>query len=125
MKFSEAVEKLKSGSKITRIAWNNEVYFQMRGNQLKAFQPSVSNYFYGGYIMISDGWILDDSPEEYKFYDIIPMLVNGSTAKLKDWSDMYITLDRSTKMLVVHSIEEFPFSPQFIAFLAEDWIEIS
>lgn len=124
MKFSEAMEKLKSGSKVTRQPWAQGVYFLMQGDEVKSFQPKLSPYIYNEDIMVSDGWLIDENPDKYKFCDIIPFLQKGSKAKLKAWNEMFIYLDASTKSLVVHSMDAFPFLPDFESFVAQDWIEI-
>jgi hypothetical protein len=124
MNFKEAMEKLTQGSKITRQPWIGSLYFMLEGEDVKSFQPRLTPYSYNEDIMVSDGWIVDDSQEEYKFSEIIPMLINGSKAKLKDWVNMFIYLDESSKSLVLHSMDVLPFIPPFESFIAQDWIEI-
>lgn len=124
MKFCEAMDLLKSGEKVTREPWKEGVYFKMDGEYVKSFQPRLIPYIYNEDIMVSDGWLVDDKPEEYKFCDIISMLQQGSKAKLKDWREMFIYLDYATKALVCHSMDAFPFTPQFADFVAQDWIEL-
>ncbi len=125
MKFCEAMDKLKSGSKVTREPWKEGVYFKMDGADVKSYQPKLMAYIYNEDIMISGGWLVDDNPEEYKFCDIIEMLQKGSKAKLKDWTESFIYLDFATKSLVCHSMDAFPFNPQFSDFMAQDWMEIN
>jgi hypothetical protein len=124
MKFCDAMDSLKAGAKVTRHPWREGVYFKMVGEDVKSFQPRLINYSYNEDIMVSDGWLVDDLPTEYKFCEIIPLLVNGSKAKLKDWNEMFIFLDRATRLLAVQSMEIFPFIPDFESFVAEDWIEL-
>lgn len=125
MKFCEAMDKLKAGSKVTRDLWREGVYFMLVGEDVKSFQPKLAPYLFNEDIMISDGWLVPGSPDEYKFCDIIPFLQQGSQAKLKDWKEMFIYFDRDAKMLVVKSMEIFPFIPDFESFLAQDWIELN
>lgn len=124
MKFCEAMDKLKSGAKITRESWKDGIYFLMDKGDVKSFQPRLSHFSYNEDIMVSDGWLVDDNKKEFKFCDIIPFLQKGSKAKLKDWKDTFIYLDVSTKSLVVHSMDMFVFVPGFEAFTAQDWIEL-
>lgn len=126
VKFSEAMEKLKSGSKVTRGAWGKNVYFMMIGNEVKSVQPKLSHYIYNEDIMVSDGWTVDKegTEKEYKFCDIIPFLQKGAKAKLKDWEECFIYLDVQSKSLVLHAMESIPFVPNFESFAAQDWIEI-
>lgn len=124
MKFCEAMEKLKSGSKVTRHPWREGVYFLMEGNDVKSFQPKLSSYVYNEDIMVSDGWLVDDHEEEYKFCDIIGYLQQGSRARLKEWKETYIYFDTSMKLLAVHTMDAFPFIPDFESFVAQDWIEL-
>lgn len=81
-------------------------------------------YIYDDDIMVSDGWLLEGKDEEYKFCDIVPFLQLGFKAQLKEWKDMFIFLDKSTKSLVVHSMEQIQFIPDFKSFTEIDWIEI-
>ena len=127
MKFSEAMDLLKSGLKVTRNSWKENVYFKIVGTVVKSFQPKLSPYLFNEDIMISDGWLLADNwinSKEYKFCDIILFLQEGSQAKLRDWDDIFIYLDKDTGMLVLYSMEVFPFIPDFQSFVAEDWIEL-
>ena len=123
MKFCEAMDALKAGSKITRQPWADGVFFLMSGEDVKSYQPVLRHYTYNEDIMVSTGWLVDSDEKEYSFCEIIPFLVKGSKARLKDWSqDMFIFLDMSTKSLAVQSMEIFPFLPDFVSFVAEDWI---
>jgi hypothetical protein len=125
MKFCEAMDKLKEGAKVTREPWKEGVYFLMQNEDVKSFQPKLVPYIYNEDIMISGGWLVDDNEEEYSFCNIIPFLQQGSKAKLSDWKEMFIYLDRSTKSLVCHSMDAFPFTPQFSDFVSEDWMVIA
>ena len=124
MKFSEAMDLLKSGSKVTREPWVGVVYFLMVEADVKAYQPKLTHYAYNEDIMVSDGWIVEGQEESYKFADIIPFLQKGLKAKLKDWVEMFIFLDRTTRLLAIQSVENFPFTPDFESFMAEDWLEL-
>jgi hypothetical protein len=124
MKFCEAMDKLKSGAKVTREPWKQGVYFLMDGSDVKSFQPKLAPYVYNEDIMVSDGWLVDGHEGEFKFCDIISYLQQGSKAKLKEWKEMFIYLDKSIKCLVVNSMDVFPFTPQFDDFVAQDWVEI-
>lgn len=126
MKFSEAMDRLKSGAKVTREPWKKEVYFKCKGTTPYAFQPALSSYHYNEEIMLSTGWVLEGSNEELSFCDIIPYLQKGSRVRLKEWEDesKFLYLDKQTRSLVVHRIDEFVYNPEFSAFLAEDWIEV-
>ncbi len=124
MKFCEAMDKLKSGAKVTREPWRQGVYFLIDGTDVKSFQPKLAPYVYNEDIMVSDGWIVESKIGEFKFCDIIEFLKKGYKAMLKDWKETFIYLDQSTKMLVVNSMEVFPFIPQFDDFVAQDWVVI-
>ncbi len=125
MKFNEAMQLLEKGSKVTRQSWTGSIYFMMEDKDVKSYQPKLQPYAYNEDIMISDGWIVEDMKGEFKFYNIIQYLMQGSKARLKDWKESYIYLDSSTKSLVMHSMDIFPFVPDFAAFLAQDWVEIT
>ena len=129
MKFCDAMDKLKEGFKVSRQPWVEGVYFLMQEGDVKSFQPKLSQFIYNEDIRVSDGWVLDSDPSEYskpeyRFCDIILSLKKGSRAKLKDWTDSYIYFDPSTKSLVIHTMEAFPFIPDFASFDSEDWVVI-
>ncbi len=124
MEFCKAIERLKSGSKITRRAWADGVYFILEDNAINSYQPTIKAYHYNEDIMISDGWLVDNKTDEMKFCDIIPFLLKGSKVKLKDWENMYVYYDDVAKGLVVFSMQKFPFHIDFNSFAAEDWIVV-
>lgn len=124
MNFKEAMHKLKLGGKVSRNAWNSPIYFMMVDKDVKSFQSILSPYLFNEDIMISEGWWLEEKAGEHSFSEIIPFLQQGHRAKLKDWKDMYIFLDKQTKGLVLHSMQSFQFLPDFDSFTATDWIEI-
>ena len=129
MKFCEAMDLLRDGAKVTRQPWKGSMYFIMKGDDVKCFQPKLSNYLYNEDIMISEGWIVEHkdgliSSLPMSFCEIIPELQNGCKAWLEDWNDSYIYLDNSTRQLVVFRMEMFPFIPDFESFTAQDWIEV-
>ena len=124
MKFCEAMDKLKSGSKVTRKPWVGGVYFEIQEGDVKSMQPKHSPFVYNEDIMVSGGWVILGEEEEYDFCQIIPLLQKGEYAKLKEWGNCYIYLDSPNKMLVLHSMEVNPYIPDFGSFVAEDWIEL-
>lgn len=124
MNFSDAMTKLKSGAKVSRNPWKDDIYFKTESGLVKSYQPKLSNFIYNEDIMISEGWLVDEDATERLFSDIIADLQRGSVAKLATWKDTFIYLDKSSKALVVYSMEAFPFTPCFNDFLAEDWMEI-
>lgn len=122
MKFSEAMEAMQKGAKVTRLPYIKNIYFLLDGNKVKSFHPEIKVFSYTENIMISDGWIVIGEPGEFKFYDIIPFLQKGMIAKLKEWIDSYIEYDHSNKCLILFAMEEFSYIPDFESFIAEDWI---
>lgn len=124
MKFCEAMDKLKEGAKVTRQPWAEGVYFLMDGSEVISFQPKLAHFVYNEDIMVSDGWIVDGVEGEFKFCDIIDYLQQGARARLNQWNETFIYLDPTDKVLVINSMEIFPFTPQFSDFVAQDWIEL-
>ena len=119
------MDKLKSGSKVTRAPWQQGVYFLMDKKDVKSFQPKLALYTYNEDIMVSEGWLVDGQKEEHRFCDIVPLLNKGSKARMKGWwKEMFIYLDAQSQSLVLRSMESIPYMPEFTDFLAEDWIEI-
>ena len=124
MNFNEAMKKLESGSKVTRQQWVGNVYFAMKGEDVKCYQPQLTAYSYDEDIMISDGWIIEDLEGEHKFYDIIDHLIKGKRAYRDTWKEKYIFFDKESKILVVHSMAIFPYALDFVSFVASDWVEV-
>lgn len=124
MKFSEAMDKLKGGSKITRTPWKDR-YFKMVDGAVITFKETVSHFQYDGDIMISGGWSVEGEPEELSFHEIIPYLRQGKRARLAGWNQEFsIALDASDGSLCLRSMESLPFVPEFEAFTKDDWIEV-
>ena len=124
MKFCEAMDRLKEGAKVTRQPWVEGVYFLMDGSDVKSYQPKLAHFIYNEDIMVSDGWLVDGVEGEFKFCDIIGYLQQGARARLNEWKEAFIYLDPIDKVLVINSMEIFPFTPQFSDFVAQDWIEL-
>ncbi len=124
MKFCEAMDELRNGKKVTRNPWRQGVYFLMQGDDVKSYQPKISPYIYNEDIMVSDGWYVEGLDQEMKFCNIIPYLQQGAMARMDSWKEAWIYYDGSSKGLVVHSMDEFPFIPDFESFTAQDWIII-
>lgn len=125
MNFKEAMDKLKSGSKITRKEWKNEIFFKKVDGIVKSFRSILGIYRYDEDIMVSEGWLLDNEKGEFSFCDIIPFLQKGYKAKLKDWQECFIYYDRTENSIVLHSTEELPYIPSFDSFISEDWMELT
>lgn len=124
MNFKEAMERATNGSKISRNLWKNDFYFQYVNDEIKAFSYLVSNYIYTESIMSSDGWILDNDEKYRKFHEIIIPLMNGNKARLPHWENSFIFYDRASGNLLIKTIGESNFSPDFASFSAEDWVVI-
>lgn len=124
MNFTEAMEKLKSGKKVSRETWRSSIYFLMKEDEVKCFYPTLMNYVYDENIMISKDWMIAGDKEKYKFCDIILRLQQGAKARLAHWKDEHIYLDRDSKQLIVHTMEPRSFVPDFESFTAEDWVEL-
>jgi hypothetical protein len=123
MNFCEAMDLLKSGKRVTRTVWKGSMYFMQQGEGVTSFQPRYMDYSYDEDIMISTGWYIDGDEKEYNFCDIVPFLNEGAKARMTDWKDAFIFLDKTTGKLVLHMMEGFPFMPGFESFTAKDWIE--
>ncbi len=124
MKFCEAMNKLKAGSKVTRQPWKGGVYFILEEGDVKSMQPKLVPFIYSEDIMVSEGWVVVGKDEEYNFCEIVPFIQKGEKVKPKEWVQSYIFLDTTTKMLVLHSMEVQPSIPDFGSFTADDWIEL-
>jgi hypothetical protein len=124
MKFCEAVQSLKAGKKITRNSWKGSIQFLMDNGDIKSYQPRLTNFLYNEMIMVSTGWLVEGEEQPHDFCDIVSLLIQGKKAKLPEWDEEYIYLDKETRHIVFYSMEMFPFIPDFDSFTAQDWIEI-
>lgn len=126
MKFGEAMELMKKGSKVTRLKWGQGIYFQLVDGMVQSFESQIRVYSYDDEIMISEGWVVDDNPEEHPFYDIIPYLISGSKARLKNWKkDTYIYIEKGGRTPIIHTMERtFRVTPDLESFIASDWVEV-
>jgi len=127
MNFKEAMIELANGSKVTRKQWQGSIYFKLKENHIKCYQPSLGLFHYTEDIMLSGGWLIEpyEDTNELAFYDIIPHLQNWKKARMKDWDeDTYIYYSNQDKYIVLHRMTEFPYTPDFDAFIATDWITL-
>ena len=126
MKFSEAVQALKDGERVTRQSWIGSMYFQIDSvtELLHCFQPTLKAFGYDESIMLSTGWEVEGEEGEFAFYDIISFLQQGKKAKLKEWTDTFIQYDSQAKTLVAHEMISFNYHPDFDAFTAIDWVTL-
>lgn len=125
MNFSEAMEQLKSGKKLTRKPWEHSLYFVMNDKgEVESYQPKLTVYNYDEQIMLSEGWRVEnmDLDEDKCFHEIVSFLQQGFRVRLKDWVNSYIFFDKSAQVLVIQTMDIFPFSPNFENFIKEDWM---
>ena len=122
MDFSEAMDKVKEGFKVSREPWRNEIYFSIKQGMFDSYKSYINYYAYSEDIMVSEDWLIEGDEKEYRFCEIIPFLQKGCKARLSNWNDKFIYLDKSEKRLVISFKERFDFTPAFDDFLAEDWV---
>jgi len=124
MNFCEAMDLLKSGARMTRTVWKGSLFFLLdkEGEGVSSYQPRFLDYTYDEDIMISTGWKVEGEDNEYTFCEIIPFLNEGKKARMSEWTDAFIFVDKTTGKLVLHMMEAFPFVPGFESFMATDWI---
>ncbi len=124
MNFNEAMEALKGGKKIARSLWLGEMYFVLyKNDSILCFRYALNNYIYDQSVLLSKGWLIDDGNKEHEFVEIIESLQKGSRAKLKEWGDSYIFLDKTQKTLVYRTNIQHSYIPAYEDFVAIDWIE--
>ncbi len=124
MTFDEAMGVLKKGIKVTREGWKNSYHLSLEDDHVISYAPCVKYYIYDEDILISNGWLLGNDKKEYNFSQIIPHLRNGVRAKLKDWNDSYIYYSSQERDVMLYTIEQTKFIPNFKDFLADDWITL-
>jgi len=119
------MDLLKGGSKITREPWKDGIYFKLEKGQVNSYQPKLSNYLYDEDIMISEGWLVEGIEKPMSFCNLIPYLQEGLKAKQEKWNETYIFYDHATKGILIQTMSDFPFIPDFLSFVAQDWIELN
>lgn len=125
MNFSEAINNLKCGLKVTRAPWEGAIYFALENSVVLTYQSSTSYYGFDESIMISEGWVVDGCEEqEHDFPSAINLLMSGSKARLKEWKDCYIYFSSKENMLMLRSMTAFPYTPIVLDFLASDWMVV-
>lgn len=125
MNFKEAMEALKSGSKVTRKSWIGSVYFEMKENEIKGFNKVTEYFQYDESIMISDKWKIEGIEGNFYFYEIIDFLSEGKNAYLETWDQMFISYERSSQNIILHSMKKLNYQPSFESFTSTDWIIIN
>jgi Protein of unknown function (DUF2829) len=125
MKFSEALEELKKGKRITRTGWEQKNFLQMdeEGN-IENFVLNLEPYAYDQTIILSDGWIIKGGPEEQKpmtFLEAMQSVKMNCSICLPEWEEMWVNLDKATSQLVLNSYRTEPFTPTFTCFMLNDW----
>lgn len=124
MTFEEAMTELKSGKKVTRKLYKNELFLESNSYTIKAYRPILEPYIYDSDIMLSEDWLIDDLTGRFQFYEIVLYLQQGFKARIDGWKNKYIYLDHSSRQLIAHYFDEFVFMPSFIDFVADDWMVI-
>jgi len=129
MNFSEAMQRLKEGAKVSRPHWNAPRFFKLVDGEPKCFEGSVTFYPYDESIFLSDGWVVDGIQIDgcdvvMPFSDIIPHLQKGAKARMEHWENSYIYADTQTKSILLNTISQVPFREDFESLMANDWIEI-
>lgn len=126
MNFKDAMLELQKGSKVTREVWKGSMYFILEDNHIKSYKPDEVDFTYSEDLMVSGQWVVQGISDAMMFYDIIPYLATGRSARQVSWKhEDYIYYDHSNKKLTLHHMIQFPHSPGFEAFQATDWITLT
>lgn len=125
MNFSEAIEKLKLGCKVTRESWwKNGLYLTIEDNRLVCYTMSLEAYGYTPEIILSDGWIVSDMPGTHGFGFMIDALKAGHTAKLENWTYSYICICPQENEIILSSRTEYAMTILLSDFMAKDWMVV-
>lgn len=130
MNFTQAIELLTDGVKITRSSWYGNMYLQKEnldtGSCLKAtiktYVKAVSNYSWSVEMFLSTDWMIgNDDSITVKFAEAIQALKTGYRVKLPEWKDMYLEFDGQSKTVVLHHWVSHDYQLSFNDFCEEDW----
>ncbi len=125
MNLQESMEKLKSGSKVSRKTWGSDIYLMLVDGSVRSYQSALKYYSYTSIELISEGWQVEGiSDKEFSFPEIIPYLFNGRSAKKKEWVMSCIFLDESRTSITYKYMEEVEFTPGLDSLNAVDWFEL-
>lgn len=122
MKFSEAMEAMLKGSKVTRQGWVGSIYFVYENGNVQSYQPRIAPYQYDEDIMVSEGWKIKGEEDSYKFHEIIDPLMKGKSAYKEEWKDNYIYYDETFCSIGLFSMDNMKYTPTFESFTATDWV---
>jgi len=129
MNFTEAMQQLREGAKVSRRKWTDPTIFKLVDGKVKCFENISQYYVYDESIFLSEGWRIlgleiEGKEVELCFCDLIPHLKSGAKARLSSWEDSYICIDNESKFIVFKSIVECNFREDLESLVAEDWMVI-
>lgn len=129
MKFSEAMQALKDGKKVSMPGWGH-IYIKIRrddhGGCIGSYNQVIDHFPWNLDTLMEDDWIVSGSQDPCSFEGVIYALRYGKTATKNnaDWVGKYIKLDKDSGEVVLVSYEPFPFNPSFKDLLRDDWFVV-
>lgn len=127
MKFSEAMQALKDGKKVSLPGWDS-LYIRfvdhVDGCRLVSFNLLADRFEWNLSTLMEDDWLVNGISEHCTFEGVINALRYGKSAKKADWDDKLIRLDQQSGEIIQISYAPFPFNPSFKDLLREDWFVV-
>jgi hypothetical protein len=123
MKFSDAMQSLKEGKKVSIPGWGN-IYIKQTDGKIDTWNLLADIFSWDLNTMMDGGWIIGGSDKISTFEDVIYALRYGNTARKTEWVDKFIKLDKDTGEIIIISYAPFPFNPTFRDLLREDWFVV-
>jgi hypothetical protein len=122
MTLCEAVEMLKKGLAVTRMAWMGSVFFKMHHGEMRAYHITTTRFNCPEYMIFTHNWIVNDSLPNMSFCEIIPYLEQGLRIKMAGWDMQEIYLNESHEFILIHTAEQLDYQLDFKTLKATDWV---
>jgi hypothetical protein len=127
MKFSEAMQSLRDGKKVSMPGWS-DIYIKGMsdedGERIESFNMVVHKFLWDLNTLLEGCWLIGRGDKPSTFEDVIYALRMGATARKTEWVDRFIKLDKDTGEIIQISYAPFPFNPAFRDLLREDWFVV-
>ncbi len=123
MQLIEAMEELKVGKFIHRLAWKDKTFLKFENDKIQGYRYALGLYTYNSGIITSNRWMEVGEPKnEYSFLEALELMKQRRYIRYFSWEpDRYILLSPDNKEIWYHRLETHEFTPSVECLLANDW----
>lgn len=132
MDFKQAMEAMRKGAKIRRPSWEPSLHLRKVVVKIKdteetqeiiqAYRLQYNTFEWNLSTLDSNDWLIEGSLEEVPFEEVAVQLQKGKKARLKNWEDNFIILDKASNEIVFVHYAPYPFCPNFRCICSNDWV---